>query len=172
VGANYDEDNNIASGKDPMPTRIKKAVVYLLLAYWIVTLFGFLLTLAFWAWLPLPTAQELGVSASQSPAYLLTVPYHPLLNLLVWPFFAALYLRNFPAGQRKGEALRLGAFWVIITMVVDLIGWVLIKHPWSMTFKQMYVDYQPWITLIYLVIFGAPLAVLPFLKTKTVRETA
>ncbi len=66
-----------------------------------------------------------------------------------------------------GEALRLGAFWAVITIVVDLIGWVLIKHPWSMTFKQMYVDYQPWISLIYLVIFGAPLAALPFLKAKT-----
>ena len=43
-----------------------------------------------------------------------------------------------------GEAPRLGAFWAVITIVVDLIGWVLIKHPWSMTFKQMYVDYQPW----------------------------
>ena len=33
------------------------------------------------------------------------------------------------------------------------IGWVMIKHPWSLSFKEFYIDYQPWITLIYIAIF-------------------
>ena len=40
---------------------------------------------------------------------------------------------------------------------IDLVGWILIPHPWAMTFKEFYVDYQPWITLIYLVIFFSPI---------------
>lgn len=45
-----------------------------------------------------------------------------------------------------------------VPYVVDLIGWVLIKHPWRLTFKEFYVDYQPWITLIYIAIFLGPVA--------------
>lgn len=33
---------------------------------------------------------------------------------------------------------------------------VLIKHPWSMTWKEMYIDYQPWLSLIYISIFVSP----------------
>ena len=40
------------------------------------------------------TPQELGVPVTQAPAYLMTLPYHPPLNLLVWPLFAWLYLRR------------------------------------------------------------------------------
>lgn len=41
-------------------------------------------------------------------------------------------------------------------ILFSLFGWVLIKHPWSLSFKEFYVDYQPWITLIYLAIFAGP----------------
>jgi len=57
----------------------------------------------------------------------------------------------------------LGFSWSIITIVIDLFGWVLIKHPWSMTLKEMYLDYQPWISLIYLSIFVSPFIATLFL---------
>ena len=41
-------------------------------------------------------------------------------------------------------------------ILFDVFGWVLIKHPWSLSFMEFYVDYQPWITLIYLAIFAGP----------------
>ena len=50
-----------------------------------------------------------------------------------------------------------GALWSGISIVIDLVGWVLIKHPWSLTFKEFYIDYQPWITLVYLAMFIAPM---------------
>ena len=50
-----------------------------------------------------------------------------------------------------------GALWAGISIVIDLVGWVLIKHPWSLTFKEFYIDYQPWITLIYLAMFIVPM---------------
>lgn len=77
-----------------------------------------------------------------------------------WPWFALSYLRGFEPGQvRNREALRLAIFWTVVSMLVDLIGWVLIRHPWALTFHEFYVEYQPWITLIYLVIFATPIAV-------------
>ena len=55
------------------------------------------------------------------------------------------------------DALVTGAIWAGICIVFDLVGWVLVKHPWSLSFREFYVDYQPWITLIYFAIFLGPL---------------
>ena len=61
------------------------------------------------------------------------------------------------SGQRgRDAALLTGAVWAGICIVFDLFGWVLVRHPWSLTFKEFYLDYQPWITLIYLAIFLGP----------------
>lgn len=143
-----------------MPARIGKATLFLFIAYWIVTILGILLTVLFAAVFQPATPQELGVPVTQAPAYTMTLPYHPLLNLLVWPLFGWWYLRSLsPEVPRLREALRLGIYWTVITMVVDLVGWVLIPHIWRMTFQEFYVGYQPWITLIYLVIFASPIIV-------------
>lgn len=50
-----------------------------------------------------------------------------------------------------------GILWSLICIVFDLFGWVLIKHKWSLTMKEFYIDYQLWITLIYVAIFLGPL---------------
>ena len=146
-----------------LPSQPRKAAWYFLFAYWIVTILGILLTIAFAAIFHPPSAQELNVPFSQAPAYLMTIPYHPLLNLF-WLPFAWMYLRGFAIDTRQREALKLGTFWVIICILIDLVGWILIPHPWAMTFREFYVDYQPWITLIYLVIFASPIMVLSFQK--------
>lgn len=137
-----------------------KSILYFLYAYWLTTLLGILLTILFAILFNPPSPEELGVSASQAPAYLMTLPYHPLLNIVVWPWFAWLYRRGLPTETKgKREMLNLGIFWAVITIIIDLIGWVLIPHVWAMTFKEFYIDYQPWITLIYLIIFASPVAV-------------
>ena len=91
---------------------------------------------------------------SMGTGYAKTVPFHPLYNIIIWPIFAFLYLRmTKPDKNQWKTALFLGLSWSIITIIFDLFGWVIIKHPWSMTWKAFYIDYQPWITLIYLSIF-------------------
>ncbi|HEY3473734.1 MAG TPA: hypothetical protein VGK56_03940 [Anaerolineales bacterium] len=144
-----------------LPSQPRKAIWYFVLAYWIVTLLGILLTVAFAAIFQPPSPQELGIPLTQAPAYLMTLPYHPLLNLF-WLLFAWMYLRGFNIDTRLLEAFKLGTFWAVICILIDLIGWILIPHPWAMTFKEFYVDYQPWITLIYLVIFASPIFVIYF----------
>lgn len=96
--------------------------------------------------------------------------HHWLLNLLVWPPFAWLYLRGFPTEEAGYEAFRLGTFWAVTTIIVDLIGWVLIPHPWAMTLKEMYVDYQPWISLIYLIIFASPVGIFYMLTSRELKK--
>jgi hypothetical protein len=147
-----------------VPSLPCKAIWYFVLAYWIVTILGILLTIAFMYIFNPPSPQVLGVPASQAPAYLMTLPYHPLLNLF-WLPFAWLYLRGFTIESRGREALKLATFWAVVCILIDLVGWILIPHPWAMTFKEFYIDYQPWITLIYLVIFFSPIVMAKWKNT-------
>ena len=84
-----------------------------------------------------------------------TKPWHPLYNLLVFPAFAYLYLSGLETATLS-NVIATSMIWGTITVVFDLIGWVLIKHPWSLTVREFYVDYQPWITLIYITIYASP----------------
>jgi hypothetical protein len=147
---------NLGRIRRVLPRRIGVATLYLFLAYWIVTALGILLTVGFAV--TLRPFSSVAVPMLQVPAYVMSVPFHPLLNLSVWPVFGWLYLRrSAPQFERQLEALRLGLFWFLATAVIDLFGWVLVPHPWQMTLDQFYVGYQPWITLIYLVIFISPI---------------
>jgi hypothetical protein len=95
----------------------------------------------------------------EAPAFVATVPYHVLITLLVWPFFAWLYSRKrrpVSSQQESRQTLLLAALWLVAAVVVDFVGFVLVKNSWSMTPRELYVDYQPWITLIYISIFLSP----------------
>jgi hypothetical protein len=88
--------------------------------------------------------------------YEMTKPWHPLYNIILFTVFGLRYLRKVKEPTLK-KAMATGALWAGISIVIDLVGWVLIPHPWTLTFKEFYIDYQPWITLIYLAMFIAPL---------------
>jgi len=93
---------------------------------------------------------------NQIESYAKTMPFHPLYNIIIFPIFAGLYLNGLNA-YNFSDALYTGLIWVGITIVFDLAGWVLIPHPYRCTFKDFYVDYQPWISIIYVIIFASPL---------------
>lgn len=122
-------------------------------AYGIVTLIGILHTLYNILVLHMTSMKD---GPGMGEGYERTKPWHPLYNLLVFPLFAWLYLRGSGAAS-WGEAAATGFLWGTMTVAFDLFGWVLVKHPWSLTFREFYLDYQPWITLIYLVIYSSPL---------------
>jgi hypothetical protein len=125
-------------------------------AYILVTLVGIGHTIFNWKVLKMEIKVEKVTSMYDIVPYAKTVPFHPLYNIIIWPIFAYIFFIHVSPQNVWKEALIIGAGWMIITILFDLLGWVIIKHPWSMTFKEMYVDYQPWITLIYLSIFASP----------------
>ena len=125
-------------------------------AYIIVTLVGIGHTIFNWKVLKMEITVEKVTSMYDIVPYARTVPFHPLYNIIIWPIFSYLYLLQVDTVNVWREAFILGASWTLITIVFDLFGWVIIKHPWRMTFKEMYVDYQPWITFIYISIFVSP----------------
>ena len=131
-------------------------VLWFWIAYIVVTLVGIGHTIFNWKVLHMDVKKEKITSMYDILPYARTVPFHPLYNIILWPICAYLYFTASASGFVWKDALVLGASWALITIILDLIGWVIIKHPWRMSFKEMYVDYQPWITLIYLSIFISP----------------
>ena len=92
---------------------------------------------------------------SMGEAYEKTKPWHPLYNMILFSLFGWLYMRGL-ADPTFLVAVLTGGVWAGICIVFDVFGWVIIKHPWSLTFRGFYVEYQPWITLIYFAIFLGP----------------
>ncbi|WP_028243337.1 hypothetical protein [Pseudobutyrivibrio ruminis] len=94
-------------------------------------------------------------SPGMGEGYEKTKPWHPLYNIILFSLFGFIYINSISA-PTLSAALITGAIWAGICIIFDLVGWVLIKHPWRLTFREFYIDYQPWITLIYLAIFMGP----------------
>lgn len=124
-------------------------------AYFIVTFIGVIHTIYNAKVKHMGVMTKERVPMNQIESYARTMPFHWLYNLLIFPIFAWLYLRGLES-INFNTALITGLIWGAITIVFDLIGWVLIPHPWQCTFKDFYIDYQPWITIIYLVITCSP----------------
>ena len=130
-----------------------KSMLWFWLAYIIVTLIGIGHTIFNIVVLHMKSMKE---SPGMGEGYEKTKPWHPLYNIIIFSLFGYLYMHGLETPNIK-EALQTGLLWTGICIVFDLLGWVVIKHPWSLSFKEFYIDYQPWITLIYIAIFLGPL---------------
>ena len=97
-----------------------------------------------------PMSQE-----GMGEGYEKTKPWHPFYNIILFSIFGYLYLNCLDAPSLH-EAIATGLLWTAICAAFDLFAWVVIRHPWSLTFRQFYVEYQPWLTLIYIAIFLGP----------------
>jgi hypothetical protein len=97
------------------------------------------------------------VAPMSNPAYLLAERFLPLLNLLIWMGGGWFYLhgRSDEEDARR-QALRLGVLWLALVVVVDYVGFVLIKNPISLSPHDFYIGQFPWIYLIYVAVLVGP----------------
>lgn len=109
------------------------------------------------------TLGVLGMPTTPQPmlnqAYLLSERFLPGMNLLVWGISAWIYFRgrdDLGVVPQRREAFCLGGFWLAAAVVVDYVGFVLIRNPLSLSPHDFYVGQSPWIYLIYLAIFLGP----------------
>ena len=79
----------------------------------------------------------------------------PMSRDCIFTVFGLVFLRGLVQPTFR-KALTTGILWSVISIVFDLVGWVLIPHPLQLTFKQFYIEYQPWITLVYLAMIAGP----------------
>lgn len=122
------------------------------LAYFLVTFIGMLHTVFNITVLHMKSMKD---SPGMGEGYEKTKPWHPLYNIVIFPLFACFYFNGLET-LTLSNVIATSIIWGTITVVFDLVGWVLIKHPWSLSFKEFYIDYQPWITLIYMTIYASP----------------
>ena len=128
------------------------SMLWFWIGYIVVTLIGIGHTIFNITVLHMKSMQD---SPGMGEGYERTKPWHPLYNIVIFSLCGWLYLRGLDS-PTLSDALLTGGIWSGLCIVFDVFGWVLIKHPWSLTFREFYVDYQPWITLIYLAIFLGP----------------
>ncbi len=131
---------------------IQMLLLWLIVGYAIVTWVGVGHTIFNIKVLHMKSMKE---SDGLGEAYEKTKPWHPLYNIIIFPIFGFLYISGLTDASLS-NALFAGLVWTIVSILIDLVGWVLIPHPLRLTFKQFYIEYQPWITLIYIAIFLGP----------------
>lgn len=127
-------------------------ILWYFAAYFIVTAIGVLHTVFNITVLHMKSMKE---GPGMGEGYERTKPWHPLYNILIFPIFAYIYFSGLGAVSWQAAVVT-SLIWGTVTVVFDLFGWVVVKHPWSLTFRQFYVEYQPWITLIYITIYASP----------------
>jgi len=57
----------------------------------------------------------------------------------------------------KANATQFHVLWVVYCFLLDIMFWIVLPHPWRLTAKELFVSYQPWISLVYLAIFISPM---------------
>lgn len=71
---------------------------------------------------------------SMGEGYEKTKPYHPIYNLAVFPMFAFL-LERFKIYLWAGDGA--GAIWLLLTLIIDFVGWVMIQAPMEPFMKSI-----------------------------------
>lgn len=149
----------------------RRATALFVLGYLAVTVVGMVTYVLAATLLGIPLSESLSFdhkathSLRATPGYPEAQRFFPLANLIVWLFFAWWYFK----GKRLlsiRDALPLAARWAIAAVLLDLVASVvlpeLLGHPawlewYATTPYSFYVEQAPWIYLIYLAIFLAPL---------------
>jgi hypothetical protein len=97
-------------------------------------------------------------------AYQKSQPYVPGYYLLVWIVCSTFYflLHNSPGIYK--EALMTGALWWLLTLLLEMVVWVKSSHKYQLTWKEMYMNSQPWLSLNYYAVLISPLILSMILK--------
>jgi len=79
-----------------------------------------------------------------------------------------MYFRKNPKrGLNTTAPIYLSLFWLLAAMLTDLVFFVLIPSPVALSFHQFYVEYQPWISITYGIVFISPLLSYSLIKNRT-----
>ena len=100
--------------------------------------------------------QALKANATQFDSFKSTKPFHPIYNLVIFPIVSVWMINQLTTMPSIMEAVGIGIVWLVYCFISDIIFWIVIPHPWRLNIKELFITYQPWITLSYLAIFISP----------------
>jgi hypothetical protein len=144
---------------------VRSATGYFISAYVIVTILAYLASYLVSIFVQLPP-QPPGGNMFDSPEFVKSVPYHLVINLIVWTLFSYMYYRTNLKRGLNTAPVYLGLYWLLAAMLTDLIFFVLIPSPVALSFHQFYVEYQPWISITYGIVFISPLLSSTLIKNR------
>lgn len=142
-----------------------KSLIYYIIGYLIVTTIASLHFLFNWkvrgqeAFDTSLGIRALKANATQFEAFKSTKPFHPVYNIVIFSIISVWMINNSYNGISIFEAIGIGILWLVYCFLFDIIFWVILPHPWRLTVKELFITYQPWITLAYLAIFISPIIV-------------
>lgn len=108
-------------------------------AYFLVTLIGVLHTVFNITVLHMKSMKDV---PGMGEGYEKTKPWHPLYNIIIFPVFVLIYFNGLDAITFKNVIIT-SIIWGTLTVVFDLFVWVIIKHPWSLSFKDFILIISP-----------------------------
>lgn len=103
--------------------------------------------------------KELSEDYFLKTAYLKSLPIIPLYYLLVWMLCSVFYFIMHKSANVYTEALFTGLFWWLLTLLLEMLLWVKTKHKLQLSWKEMYMKSQPWLSISYYAILISPLII-------------
>ena len=131
---------------------ISESFLYFIAGYLLVLLVGALHTVFNVHVMRLPARD----GEKMGEAYIRTRRYHPIYNLILFSYVGWLFMRAMPYSTGI-LGIWTGVIWTLMAAVLDLVLAVLIHHPFRQSFREFYINYQPWLGLSYLAILIGPL---------------
>lgn len=104
-----------------------------------------------------PATKSLSEDEIKKVTFLKSLPYTPAYYLTGWLISGLFYLQNYADNVRFVDALLIGVVWCGAVLLIEMYGWVVAKHKLNFTWKQMYMQSQPWVSLNYYSIIISPL---------------
>lgn len=142
---------------------LSKSLSYYIIGYTIVTIIASLHFLFNWkvrgqeGFDTSKGIQALKTNATGLGAFKNTKPFHPIYNIVVFPIAGVAMFKQLASTPSLIEVIEIGALWIAYSLILDVVFWVVLPHPWRLTIKEFFIDYQPWITLAYVAIFISPI---------------
>lgn len=97
-------------------------------------------------------------------AYRKSLPFTPAYYLLVWIVCSTFYFLFHTSPNIYIDALSTGILWWLLTALLEMLLWVKAEHKLRLTWKSMYMNSQPWLSLCYYAVLISPLVLAVILK--------
>lgn len=101
--------------------------------------------------------KDIPVSAYYKQAYFNTLKFQPFYYVIVWLTCSYIYFTTHISNNLFTDALFTGISWWALTAIAEMLIWVLVNHKMNLTWKEMYLQSQPWISLTYYSVLVSPL---------------
>lgn len=78
----------------------------------------------------------LRANATHFEAFKNTKPFHPIYNIVVFPIICVYMVKKLPSTPTVIEMIEIGVLWIVYSIILDVVLWIVLPHPWRITIKE------------------------------------